>query len=405
MKKMIVFILFLAAFALSAQTVDKSKLDLEYYEKFKGKDMSINVYNWGEYVSDGSDGSMDVNKEFEKLTGIKVNYTTYASNEEMYVKLKVGGVGYDVVIPSDYMIARLIKDGLIQKLDYSKIPAYTNIKPEFFKLLYDPFGEYSIAYTWGVSGIIYNTAMVNERPEEVDWNILFKDKYKGQILMYYNPRDAFGVALAYLGYSANTTNEAELREAAQALKKQKPLVQAYVMDEIYDKMESGEAAIGVYYAGDSLSMIENNKDLNFVIPPKGANEFVDAMCIPTSSKNVEAAYMYISFMCEAEIALANIEYIKYASPNSAAIAIMDEDMKNNPIIYPPKEVLDNAIVYLSLPDETNLLMDELWNEVLTTDNVYKGWVIPIALLFMIIICIIIITLSKKRKREMNNINK
>lgn len=403
MKKIIFLCFCFTASILNSQNIDKNKLDLAYYEKFKGQDMSINVYNWGEYISDGSDDSLNVNKEFEELTGIKVNYTTYASNEELYVKLKVGGVSYDVIIPSDYMIARLIKDNLIQKLDYKKIPAYTNIKPEYFKMLYDPYGEYSIAYTVGMNGIIYNTTMVDEKPEDISWDILFNDKYKGQILMYYNPRDAFGVALAYLGYSANTTNEAELRETAQTLKKQKSLVQAYVMDEIYDKMESREAAIGVYYAGDALTMIDNNKELNFVIPKEGANQFIDAMCIPTSAKNLEAAYMYISFMCEAEVALANIEYINYGSPNIAAIALMSEEMKNNPLIYPPKEIIDKSEVYIALPDETNLLMEELWNEILTTDNLYKGWVIPILLLVMVIVSVVIITLVKKKKRDSNHI--
>jgi len=259
------------------------------------------------------------------------------------------------------MIAKLIKENLIQKLNYKNIPAYTNIQPRFYREAYDPNGEYSVAYTWGVNGIIYNKKLVDE--EKIDWDILFNEKYKGKILMYYNPRDAFGVAQAYLNYSLNTTKESELRECARILKEQKPLVQAYVMDEIYDKMESEEAAIGVYYAGDSLTMIDNNENLNFVIPPKGANLFVDALCIPDNAQNVQAAELYINFLCEGEVALANIEYINYASPNNAAINIMSDETKNNKIIYPSSEILDNCEVYITLPEETNLLMEELWNEI------------------------------------------
>ncbi len=398
-KKILLFILItiLIPTILNGQNIDLSKLDLNYYQKFKGQNMVLNVYNWGEYISDGSDDSININKEFEELTGIKVNYSTFASNEELYVKLKVGGIAYDIIIPSDYMIAKLIKENFIQKLNYKNIPAHTNIYPRFYKEIYDSNGEYSIAYTWGVNGIIYNKKLVDE--ENIDWDILFNEKYAGKILMYYNPRDAFGVAQAYLNYSLNTTKETELRECARILKEQKPLVQAYVMDEIYDKMEAEEAAIGVYYAGDSLTMIDNNTNLNFVIPSKGANLFVDALCIPSNAQNVQAAELYINFLCEGEVALANIEYINYASPNSAAMEIMSEETKNNKIIYPPNEILDNCEVYITLPEETNLLMEELWNEILSNDTTYNGWVVPLSLAIVVALCIAIIILRKKKKRE------
>ena len=399
MKKKFFAVLMLIAVSASAQTVDLSNFDTNYYHKFKGQNLSVNVYNWGEYISDGSDGSLDVNKTFEELTGIKVNYSTFASNEELYVKLKVGGIQYDVIIPSDYMIEKLIKENLVQKLNYNNIPAHTNIAKRFVKLPFDPTGEYSVAYTWGVTGIVYNRQLVSENEEEIDWKILFDKKYKGQILMYYNPRDAFGIAQAYLGYSLNTTNETELRECARILKEQKPLVQSYVMDEIYDKMEAGEAALGVYYAGDSLSMMESNHDLNFVIPKKGANLFVDSICIPSSSGSPELGEMYINFLCEPEIALANIEYINYASPNDGAIAIMSSATRNNKIIYPDQVTLDNCEVYITLPDETNILMEDLWNEILSNDSTYKGWVIPVALGVIVILCVIIIVMRKMKKRE------
>ena len=399
MKKKFFAVLMLIAVSASAQTVDLSNFDTNYYHKFKGQNLSVNVYNWGEYISDGSDGSLDVNKTFEELTGIKVNYSTFASNEELYVKLKVGGIQYDVIIPSDYMIEKLIKENLVQKLNYNNIPAHTNIAKRFVELPFDPTGEYSVAYTWGVTGIVYNRQLVSENEEEIDWKILFDKKYKGQILMYYNPRDAFGIAQAYLGYSLNTTNETELRECARILKEQKPLVQSYVMDEIYDKMEAGEAALGVYYAGDSLSMMESNHDLNFVIPKKGANLFVDSICIPSSSGSPELGEMYINFLCEPEIALANIEYINYASPNDGAIAIMSSATRNNKIIYPDQVTLDNCEVYITLPDETNILMEDLWNEILSNDSTYKGWVIPVALGVIVILCVIIIVMRKMKKRE------
>ncbi|WP_157153820.1 ABC transporter substrate-binding protein [Brachyspira murdochii] len=399
MKKKVFAVLMLIALSVNAQTVDLSVFDTNYYHKYKGQNLSVNVYNWGEYISDGSDGSLDVNKTFEELTGIKVNYSTFASNEEMYVKLKVGGIQYDVIIPSDYMIERLINEKLIQKLNYNNIPAHTNIASRFKNLPFDPTGEYSLAYTWGVTGIVYNRQMVTENETDIDWDILFDKKYKGQILMYYNPRDAFAIAQAYLGYSLNTTNETELRECARLLKEQKPLVQSYVMDEIYDKMEAGEAALGVYYAGDSLSMMASNHDLNFIIPKKGANLFVDSICIPSSSGSPELAEMYINFLCEPQVALANIEYINYASPNDGAIAIMSSETKNNKIIYPNQETLDNCEVYITLPDETNILMEDLWNEILSNDNAYKGWVIPVALGVIVVLCAVIIILRKMRKRE------
>ena len=399
MKKKVLGILMIVSLIANGQVVDTSKFDLNYYQKFKDQNLSVNVYNWGEYISDGSDGSLDVNKAFEELTGIKVNYSTFASNEELYVKLKVGGIQYDVIIPSDYMIERLIRENLVRKLDYNNIPAHTNIAARFKNLPFDPTGEYSLAYTWGVTGIIYNKKLVTETANDIDWKILFDNKYKGQILMYYNPRDAFGIAQAYLGYSLNTTNETELRECARLLKEQKPLVQSYVMDEMYDKMEAGEAAIGVYYAGDSLSMIDNNPDLNFVIPKKGANLFVDSICIPASSGSPELGEMYINFLCEPEIALANIEYINYASPNDGAIAIMSEETKNNKIIYPDQEILDNCEVYITLPDETNILVEDLWNEMLSNDSTYKGWVVPVALGVIVLLCVVIIVLRKMKKRE------
>lgn len=401
MKKIvsILFLVVLMSNTVMAQNIDTNDFDMAYYTRLKGQKTTLNVYNWGEYIADGYDSELDINKEFENLTGIKVNYTTYASNEEMYIKLKVGGVNYDIIIPSDYTTAKLISDGLIQKLDYSEIPNYTNTLESFMNPLYDPNSEYSVPYAWGLTGIIYNTTMIDEKPEDISWDILFNEKYKGKILMYYNPRDSFAVALSKLGYSLNTTNESEINEAGMLLKEQKGIVQAYVMDEIYDKMESGEAAIGVYYAGDSLTMVDNNPDLNFVIPKKGANLYVDNVSIPTSSENVLAAHMYINFLLEPIIALDNINYIQYSSPNKAAIALMDDEKRNHPIIYPSDDVIMNSEVFLMLPEDATTLMSDLWNEILTTDETYTGWVVPMLLVGAVAVVFIIIKLSKKRRRE------
>ncbi len=338
--------------------------DPGYYDALKGQNVSLNVYNWGEYISDGSEGSADVNAEFEKLTGIKVNYSTFATNEELYAKLQSGAVSYDIIIPSDYMIARMIREGLVQKLDLSQIPALSNIDPTYMNAAFDPTGEYSVPYTWGTVGIIYNTTRVSEPVDS--WDILWNENYKGDILMFSNPRDALMIAEKKLGYSMNTTDESEIRAAFEELKKQKPLVQSYVMDEIFDKMGSGEAAVAPYYAGDAITMIDDNPDLAFVSPKEGTNTFIDSICIPADASNVQAAHMYINFLCEPEVAAANIEAIGYSTPNTAAFALLDEEAQNSPISYPSQEIMDKAETFLVLPDEVNTLVDQLWTSLLST---------------------------------------
>ncbi len=338
--------------------------DPGYYDAMKGQNISLNVYNWGEYISDGSEGSVDVNAEFEKLTGIKVNYTTFATNEELYAKLQSGAVNYDIIIPSDYMIARMIREGLVQKLDLSQIPALSNIDPDYMNAAFDPTGEYSVPYTWGTVGIIYNTTKITEPVDS--WEILWDEKYKGDILMFSNPRDALMIAEKKLGYSMNTSDENEIRAAFEELKAQKPLVQSYVMDEIFDKMGSGEAAVAPYYAGDAITMIDDNPDLAFVSPKEGTNTFIDSICIPADAANVQAAHMYINFLCEPEVAAANIEAIGYSTPNTAAFALLDEETQNSPISYPSQEIMDKAETFLVLPDETNALIDQLWTSLLST---------------------------------------
>ena len=300
-----------------AQTLTVS--DPEYYTKFKDAGISINVYNWGEYISTGAEaGTLDVNSEFTKLTGIKVNYTNYATNEELYAKLKGGGASYDVIIPSDYMISKMIKENMVQPLDFENIPNFKYIMDNFRNMAYDPENSYSVPYTWGTVGIIYDKTMIDLPKDEIDWDLLWNKDYSDQILMFDNPRDAFAIAEIMQGYSINTEDSDELADAARKLTEQKNVVQGYVMDEIFDKMGAGDALIAPYYAGDALTILDENEDLGFVIPKSGTNLFIDAMCIPAGAKQKEAAEMYINFMCEPDIAYANIDYICYSTPHQAA---------------------------------------------------------------------------------------
>lgn len=326
----------------------------------------INVYNWGEYISNGDYGSLNVIKEFTKRTGIEVVYTTYPSNEEMYAKLSSGATDYDVIIPSDYMIEQLISEGLLEELNYDNIPNAEYIMDRFTNLDYDPAGTYSIPYTWGTVGILYNKTMVDEADiAKQSWDILWDEKYSGDILMFDNPRDAFGIALIKLGYSINTVNPDEWKDAYELLVEQKPLVQAYVMDQIFDKMINGEAAVAPYYAGDAQTIMSENPDIGFYIPKEGSNYFVDAMCIVKGTEHKEAAEMFINFMLESDIALANIEYINYSSPHTGAFELLDEEIKNNETQYPSDEVLANCEIFDYLPESIRVLQNQLWTKLKT----------------------------------------
>ena len=374
--------------------------DKRYYKRFKNDGISINVYNWGEYISTGADeGTLDVNAEFEKLTGIKVNYTNYATNEELYAKLKGGGTTYDVIIPSDYMISKMIKEKLIQPLDMENIPNYKYIMDNYRDLAYDPENAYSVPYTWGTVGIIYNAEAIDIPKDEIDWDILWNEENKDQILMFDNPRDAFAIAEIMLGYSLNTEDPAELKSAADKLKDQKDIVQAYVMDEVFDKMAAGEALLAPYYAGDALTILEDNEDLDFAVPKSGTNLFVDAMCIPTSAKQKEAAEMYINFMCEPDIAYANIDYICYSTPHSAAYEMLDEDVRNNSVSYPDSEFIANKTdVFVNLSDDANETMSQLWTEM--KSETANKWFVPIFLIICILTMIfVLIRRHIKRKKD------
>ena len=324
----------------------------------------MNVYNWGQYIADGSDGSMEVVREFEKrYPHIKVNYSTYDSNEIMYSKLSNGGITVDLIIPSDYMIARMIEENMLLPLDFDNIPNYQYVDEDFKNTAYDPENKYSVPYTWGTVGLLYNTKYVDEA-DVTGWELLWNEKYTGKILTFGNSRDAFGIAQLMLGYSINTTDKEELQECAELLKKQKPVLQQYVMDEIFAIMQNEEAWIAPYYAGDCLVMMENNENLDFFLPGhQGFNMFIDAMCIPTCAKEKEAAELFINFLCEPEIAGANMDWICYGTPISAAKEYMDPETVNDPVTFPSQDVLKNGSSFAYLPEEVSRYMESLFMDV------------------------------------------
>ena len=359
--------------------------------------ITIEVYNWGEYISDGADESLDVIAEFEEETGISVHYTTFANNEEMYTKITEGGVQYDVIIPSDYTIARMINEGVIDKLNYSNIPNASYIGDIYKGLEYDPQDEYSVPYMSGIVGIIYNKTMVNGTIDS--WSALWDEQYSGNILMFDNPRDAFGIALLKLGYSVNTTNINELAEAAEELKKQKPLVQAYVMDQIFNKMGAGQAALAPYYAGDAITMMADNPDLAFAIPKEGTNYFVDAMVIPKGSKNKAAAEAFINYMCKPEVSAANAEYIGYSTPIPEARDMLDLDAGTMAIAYPSDEIMANTEVFKHLPDATNDLMSQYWVEIKSQNETTQKWITPVILGALLVAAVAIIVVRSRKKKK------
>lgn len=342
-----------------------------------GETVTLYVYNWGEYISDGSEGSMDVNAEFEawyyEQTGkkVKVNYSTYSSNESMFAKLQSGSVNYDVVVPSDYMIERMIENDMLAELNFDNIPSIGNIHPDFYGpdakySYYDPEGKYSVPYMYGMIGIIYNTTMVDEA-DIGSWDLMWNEKYAGNILQFNNSRDAFGTAQYYQGLDVNSKSEAEWREALAWLKDQKPILQGYVMDEIFNKMENGSAAIAAYYAGDFLAMYENNEDLDFFYPAEGTNLYVDAMCVPKSSQNKEIAEAYIEFMLTEAPAIANAEYTYYASPNIKVREneeykeYMDSIKEGGyELMYGTDAVPTSS--YKNLDAQQLIMLNELWEE-------------------------------------------
>ena len=319
---------------------------------------SLVVYNWGEYIDP------DVLDEFEEETGISIIYDEFETNEIMYPKVEAGAVVYDVICPSDYMVQKMIKNDLLEPLDYDKIPNISNIDPDYLKSAeqFDPGNRYCVPYCWGTVGILYNKTMVDEPVDS--WDILWDEKYKDEILMQDSVRDTFAVALKRLGYSLNSTDSKELQEAADSLKEQKDLVQAYVVDQVRDKMIGNEAALGVIYSGEAIYTQRENPNLEYVIPKEGSNVWIDGWVIPKNARHKENALKFLDFLCRPEIALKNFEYITYSTPNKAARALIeDDDIRNSTIAFPTADMLKNCETYTYLGSDMDFEYNELWNEV------------------------------------------
>lgn len=394
---LIVFSLFIIP--ASAETEIFSAETKEYYKNLGLQGTTLNVYNWGEYIDDED---VDVITQFERLTGCDVNYTTFESNENMYSKLSGGGVSYDIVIPSDYMIERLLSEEMLLKLDYTNIPNYAKYfdSEKYGYLVENGISDYAVIYNVGTTILIYNKNMVSEEP--TSWNVLWDEQYKGKVLMFNNPRDAFAVAQFALGQSINTTDMADWDAAAEYLLEQRKTVKPeYVMDEVFIKMESGEYAFATYYAGDYELMVENNPDLGFAFPEEGVNTFYDAMCIPKGSQNKKGAEAFINFMMEPEIALANAEYIYYATPNKAVIDNEDYSLGGSEAVYP--EDLKNTQAFHNLPTDTLQYMNNLWMKVKGENDaggLYAGFFSVIAVIVVILIYNI---LKKNRMKKYYNV--
>lgn len=373
---------------------------------------TLYVYNWGEYISDGSEGTLDSNKEFEKYCrevlgkNVTVNYSLYSSNEDLYAKLASGAVSYDVIIPSDYMIARLAAEGLLKELDpKDKVENYKYIDEKFKGLYYDPDEKWSVPYTYGTVGVIYNTGIVREDDEHIgSWSLLWDEEYAGNILQFNNPRDAFGTAQYYRQTSVNSDDPETWRAALELLKKQKSVVQGYVMDEVFNKMKGGSAAIAPYYAGDYFTMYADNENLAFYHPEEGTNVFVDAMCIPASTKNYDLAVEYINFMLSEEIAIANAEYMCYASPNSLVyeneeyIEYMTEEIHPDALSILYDFDMDTMEFFHDLPDGTRDLMNSLWEELKIESEIGAAVYVICALIVLSLLALLITKIAIKKRR-------
>lgn len=323
----------------------------------------LNVYNWGEYIDPS------VVEDFEKETGIKVVYDLFETNEEMYPIIEAGAVNYDVVCPSDYMAQKMIENGLLEEIDISKLENANNIGEKYWKFAqtFDQDNKYLIPYNWGTVGIIYNSDEVKTTPDS--WSILWDEQYAGEILMQDSVRDAFMVGEKMLGYSLNTTDVNELNEVKEKLIEQKPLVQAYVIDQVRDKMIGGEADLAVIYSGE-LMYIKNeiekagsNLNLKYVIPKEGTNIWLDGWVIPKNAKNKENAMKWLDYMLRADVAKKNFEYITYPTPNVEALKLIDEDIRNDKSVFPDDDMLTNSEVFKYLGVEMDALYSELWKEV------------------------------------------
>lgn len=369
------------------------------WTRFADDHITLNVYNNGLYISDGSDESVNVLSAFEELTGIKVNYTTYDSNESLYAKLKSGGVSLRRHFPLRLHGGQNGKEGMLAELNMDNIPNFAGIGEEYLDRSFDPGNKYSVPYMWGTTGLVYNTTMVEEPPTK--WADMWDVEYTTNVLMFNNSRDAYAIAAKTIGLSMNPQSVDEITAITDALKKQKNIVQAYVMDEVFDKMEGGEAAMAPYYAGDAITMIDENPDLAFVHPEEGVNFFIDSMCIPANAKHQEAAEMFINYLCEPDVGLANADFIGYSTPITAVWEMLDDDLKYSEIAYPSQEVLDKAEVFETLPDDINAAMDAQWSEMKSYEDGGNGWMVVVLLMLSLVISAFNIW-RKLRKKTRDN---
>lgn len=382
------------------QVTEDISVSADYdWTRFKGQNVSLNVYNWGLYISDGSDESVDVISAFEELTGIKINYTTFDTNESMYAKLKSGGASYDVILPSDYMLGKMANEGMLLPLNKENIPNLAGISELYLDKEYDPGNVYSVPYMWCMVGITYNKDMVDEADLEQGWNLLWDPRYTGQILQFNNSRDCFAMALKTLGRSMNPTSTQDIDDALVKLQEQKSLVQAYVMDEVFDKMEGGEAALAPYYTGDGLTMIAENPSLGMFIPEEGTLQCVDAMCIPASSQNQEAAEMFINYMCEVDVALQNTLFVQYTSPVEAVRELLPAELRDSELMYPDPELIERSEYPSVISDELNSAMDMAWSQMKSFDDTGNQWLVPVFLLVAIAMTVFNVWRRRARKKR------
>ena len=319
--------------------------------------ITLNVYNVGDYIDEEL-----IHMFEEENPGIKINYETYYTNEEMHVRVSNGVSDYDVIFPSDYMLEKMIEEDLLRKINYDNIPNFKGIGDQYKNQPYDPKQEYSVPYMWGTMGILYNKTMVHEPVDS--WSILWDETYADQILMQNSVRDAFGIALKYLGYSLNSTDLDELEAAKEILMEQKPLVQAYVVDQVRDKMISNEAAIGVIYSGEAIYTQSENSNLEYVIPKEGSNMWIDSWVIPKNAQNKENAEAFINFLCRPDIAKMNFDYITYSTPNTEARELIEDDaIRNSTIAFPDASELERCETYNYLGTKFDNIYNELWREI------------------------------------------
>ncbi len=358
--------------------------------------VTLNVYNWGEYIDP------EVNDMFTEETGIRVNYKNFTDNESMYAVLSSGAAVYDIVVPSDYMVGKLINEGMLAKLDFNNIPNYQYINPSLHNRPYDPDNAYSVPYMWGIVGVFYNTKYVDEADLKDGWDLLWNEKYSGRIFMFDNQRDAFGIALNKCGYSMNTTDPTECQAAYDVLAEQKPLLHQYVMDQVYDKMINEEAWIAPYYSGDGIVMMdeeEGNPAIDFFVPESGTNQFIDALCVPANSPHKAEAEQYINFLCRPDIALLNAEYVGYSTPNTEAQKNLDPEIGENPNFYPSEEMLAKTEVFLTLPQETGALMDELWMKLKLANPLWGIFTAVVGVIAIVCLLWYAIAMVGKRKKR------